>query len=234
MEEKRIYESEEPTVGQMWERTGDLWKQGKVKVDHDHRPEEVRDWRTRVTLEGKFSDIEREAYRILCEKCGGELADTKARKDAGERLTFEFKFGEGYQQFMGRYENDWQEKPGQLTAREIARRDMGLTEETPLGGGMRRDIGRKIMDGMPGNVKGHSLTEKEKEALLRGETITVTDCTEGTCKPYTAEISMELEKKGRGVKPVLKVNPKEFTRTEETKQSQTLRKPKAKTQGLGV
>lgn len=55
-------------------------------------------------------------------------------------------------------------------------------------------------DNIPKQIKGHSLTNQEKVALLRGESIVATDCTEGAKKPYTAEIHVNLEKRGKNNK----------------------------------
>lgn len=88
---------------------------------------------------------------------------------------------------------------------------------------------------LPKQVNGHSLTSQEKIALLKGESIVLTDCTEGAKTPYTAEVHMNLEKKGKNVKPVLSVNPSEFTKRNEVshKQSQQQQRMNVQKHGLG-
>lgn len=88
---------------------------------------------------------------------------------------------------------------------------------------------------LPKQVNGHSLTSQEKIALLKGESIVLTDCTEGAKSPYTAEVHMNLEKRGKNVKPVLSVNPSEFTKRNEVshKQSQQQQRMNVQKHGLG-
>lgn len=88
---------------------------------------------------------------------------------------------------------------------------------------------------LPKQVNGHSLTSQEKIALLKGESIVLTDCTEGAKTPYTAEVHMNLEKRGKNVKPVLSVNPSEFTKRNEVshKQSQQQQRMNVQKHGLG-
>lgn len=69
-------------------------------------------------------------------------------------------------------------------------------------------------ENIPNQIGGHSVTNKEKKALLKGKAIVLTDCTENSPnqKPYTAEVYATLKKSGNGeIKPVMSVNPKEFT-----------------------
>lgn len=88
---------------------------------------------------------------------------------------------------------------------------------------------------LPKQVNGHSLTSQEKIALLKGESIVLTDCTEGAKSPYTAEVHMNLEKRGKNVKPVLSVNPSEFTKRNEVshKQSQQQQRMNVQKHGIG-
>lgn len=67
-------------------------------------------------------------------------------------------------------------------------------------------------ENIPDNIKGHSVTFEEKQELLKGKSITLTDCTEGTKKPYTVEVHANLHKTPDGIKPVLSIEPKAFTK----------------------
>lgn len=78
-------------------------------------------------------------------------------------------------------------------------------------------------DNIPDQIKGHSVTTQEKQAMLRGESIVIDGCTEGSKEPYSAEVHMNLEKRGEKIKPVMSVKPKK-----EERQSQKQQQPKAK------
>lgn len=82
-------------------------------------------------------------------------------------------------------------------------------------------------ENIPDNIKGHSVTFEEKQDLLKGKSLTLTDCTEGTKKPYTVEVHANLRKTPEGIKPVLSIEPKAFT-----KQSQEQTQKQQQKQGI--
>ncbi len=63
---------------------------------------------------------------------------------------------------------------------------------------------------IPDKIKGHNVSKAEKEALLKGETVMFTDCKETSKKEYEASVSLSIQKTPIGIKPVLKVAPKNF------------------------
>lgn len=63
---------------------------------------------------------------------------------------------------------------------------------------------------IPDKIKGHNVSKAEKEALLKGETVMFTDCKENSKKEYEASVSLSIQKTPIGIKPVLKVAPKNF------------------------
>jgi hypothetical protein len=122
---------------------------------------------------------------------------------------------------------------GNLTVRDTAK----LSEEERATAGKLEgrnihhymDAGERIAwavvteDNIPDQIKGHSVTHEEKRAMLRGESIVIEGCTEGSKDPYSAEVHMNLEKRGGKIKPVMSVKPKR----EERQKQQRQQKPKA-------
>lgn len=122
---------------------------------------------------------------------------------------------------------------GNLTVRDTAK----LSEEERATAGKLEgrnilhymDAGERIAwavvteDNIPDQIKGHSVTHEEKKAMLKGESIVIEGCTEGSKEPYSAEVHMNLEKRGGKIKPVMSVKPKR----EEKQKQQRQQKPKA-------
>lgn len=84
-------------------------------------------------------------------------------------------------------------------------------------------------DNIPDQIKGHSVTTQEKQAMLRGESIVIDGCTEGAKEPYSAEVHMNLEKRGERIKPVMSVKPK---KSEAQSQKQKQKAGQSKRQGM--
>lgn len=84
-------------------------------------------------------------------------------------------------------------------------------------------------DNIPDQIKGHSVTTQEKQAMLRGESIVIDGCTEGSKEPYSAEVHMNLEKRGEKIKPVMSVKPK---KEERQSQKQEQKAGQSKRQGM--
>lgn len=201
------------TVKEVWEKIESLWKKGKVKVDHDYRcGEEVADWRTKVELKGEISESDKESYRRLAEMCKCCLIREEQKKGIEDMMVFEFEFGENYDCFLGRNE---QESKGICDARDKANSFLGITENMPL------VEARKIKDALPKNVRGHELTEEERNLLVKRSSIKAV-CTEGASKPYGAMIRMKLAKTEKGVKPVLTVTACAFVEKEAVSQKKGL------------
>lgn len=96
-------------------------------------------------------------------------------------------------------------------------------------------------DNIPDQIGGHSVTNQEKKALLKGEVIVLTDCTENSPnqKPYTAEVHATLKKSENGIiKPVMSVNPKGFSekqsKGEKQSEKQDQKQVKTKKQGIKI
>lgn len=60
---------------------------------------------------------------------------------------------------------------------------------------------------IPDKIKGHVISKEEKKALLKGETVTCSDCRESVGKEYEASLNLRVEKTPLGIKPVIKVAP---------------------------
>jgi hypothetical protein len=84
-------------------------------------------------------------------------------------------------------------------------------------------------DNIPDQIKGHSVTTQEKQAMLRGESIVIDGCTEGAKEPYSAEVHMNLEKRGERIKPVMSVKPK---KNEPQSQKQKQKAGQSQRQGM--
>lgn len=128
---------------------------------------------------------------------------------------------------------------GNLTVRDTAK----LSEEERATAGKLEgrnlhhymDAGERIAwavvteDNIPDQIKGHSVTHEEKRAMLRGESIVIEGCTEGSKEPYSAEVHMNLEKRGERIKPVMSVKPK---KSEAQSQKQKQKAGQSKRQGM--
>ena len=81
------------------------------------------------------------------------------------------------------------------------------------------------------------MTNQEKKALMKGEVIVLTDCTENSPnqKPYTAEVHATLKKTENGtIKPVMSVNPKGFSEKQSLGEQHKQDQKQVKTQKQGI
>lgn len=71
------------------------------------------------------------------------------------------------------------------------------------------------IDNLPDQIHGHSVTNQEKIAMLKGESITLKDCKDDANNEYSAIVKVNLQKTENGVKPIYDVEPKGFAQKNE-------------------
>lgn len=90
------------------------------------------------------------------------------------------------------------------------------------------------VDNLPDQIKGHSVTNEEKMSMLKGESITLTDCMDGANNKYTAVVKVNLQKTENGVKPIYDVEPKGFTQKNEQSHKNDQKQNKGRGMKIGM